>query len=191
MRIVRELLQLTADTHRIRFTPAALAFLDRAPMDLSSAEHQSSLQLAGVPLAKYTPKIGRMTLCDPSRTAANYKRRRPDWVAEAEHTRWRALHHTPLEPKHVSLLWQLQHMSPDNTDKCPACGNMAANRSTLLPAPEHREDLARYFYDCARVRRFWLLEGRFFASTLRPRAAAHRSTSRRARSPTALAPGRP
>ncbi|KAJ2716505.1 hypothetical protein H4R19_000604 [Coemansia spiralis] len=122
-------------------------------MDLPPAELQTSLQLAGVPLAKYTPKTGRLTLCDPSHTTANYKRWRLDWVAEAESTRWKALHHTPLEPKHVSLLWQLQHgcipatkqlqhMSPDNTDKCPACGNMAANRSTPLPEPEHREDLA-------------------------------------------------
>ncbi|KAJ2760752.1 hypothetical protein IWQ56_005410, partial [Coemansia nantahalensis] len=58
-------------------------------------------------------------------------------------------------------------MSPDNTDKC-------ADRTTPLPAPEHREDLAHYFHCCARVRRFWLLVGRFLAHTL-PRT--HRGTS--------------
>ncbi|KAJ2698339.1 hypothetical protein H4R19_005603, partial [Coemansia spiralis] len=153
---------------RILFTPAALAFLGRAPMDLSSAKLQTSLQLAGLPLAKYTPQIGRISLCELSRTTANYKRWRPDWVAEAESTGWKALHHMPLKPKCVLLLWQLyhgciptakqpQHMSTNNTDKCPACGNMTTNRSTPLPVPEHRENLAHYFYECARVRRFWLL----------------------------------
>ncbi|KAJ1719791.1 hypothetical protein LPJ61_006250, partial [Coemansia biformis] len=85
------------------------------------------LKLADAPLADYTPKIGRTMLSDPTHTAANFKRWRADWVAEAESTRWTAIHHLPLEPKHISLLWQLQHgciptatqlqhMSPDNTD---------------------------------------------------------------------------
>ncbi|KAJ2716737.1 hypothetical protein H4R19_000477 [Coemansia spiralis] len=63
IRTVRELLQLTVDTHRIRSTPAALALLGRAPMDLSPAEHKTNLQLADVRLAKYTPKIGDTACC--------------------------------------------------------------------------------------------------------------------------------
>ncbi|KAJ2716779.1 hypothetical protein H4R19_000426, partial [Coemansia spiralis] len=75
-----------------------------------------------------------MTLCDPSRTSANYKRWRLDWVAEAERTRRAAIHHTPHEPKHVSLIWQLKH-------GCIPTANQLQHMS-----PENRKDLAHYFY---------------------------------------------
>ncbi|KAJ2804159.1 hypothetical protein H4R21_001748, partial [Coemansia helicoidea] len=100
---------MTADTHRIRFTPAALALLDCAPVHQSIDFLQPRLQLADVPLARYTPKVGRTMLSDPSPTAANYRRWRADWVADAESTLWTAIHHMPLEAKHISLVWQLQH----------------------------------------------------------------------------------
>ncbi|KAJ2775869.1 hypothetical protein IWQ57_000026 [Coemansia nantahalensis] len=182
---LRDFLQMTADTHRIRFTPAALALLDCAPVHQSIDFLQPRLQLADVPLARYTPKVGRTMLSDPSPTAANYRRWRADWVADAESTLWTAIHHMPLEAKHISLVWQLQHgciptakqlqhMSPEKTDKCPSCRNLAPDRTTPLPAPEHREDLAHYFHCCARVHRFWLLVGRFLAHTL---LRTHRHTS--------------
>ncbi|KAJ2707670.1 hypothetical protein H4R19_004886 [Coemansia spiralis] len=78
-----------------------------------------------------------------------------------------------------SLLWQLQHgciptakqlqhISPDNTDKCPARNNQAPDHSSPPPAPEHCKGLAHYFYECARVRRFWLLVGCFLISAFLP-----------------------
>ncbi|KAJ1726530.1 hypothetical protein LPJ61_005125, partial [Coemansia biformis] len=65
--------------HRIRFTPAALALLDRAPVSWTTEHLLPRLKLADAPLADYTPKIGRMMLSDPTHTAANFKWWRADW----------------------------------------------------------------------------------------------------------------
>ncbi|KAJ2772810.1 hypothetical protein IWQ56_001228, partial [Coemansia nantahalensis] len=128
IRTVRDLVRITADTHSIRFTPAALALLDRAPVIRSPGYLQPRLQLADVPLARYTPKIGRGMLSDPSPTAANYQRWRADWVADAESTRWTAIHHMPLEAKHISLVYQ---------EVCLAVGrNMHMEGRRLLKAKQ-------------------------------------------------------
>ncbi|KAJ2775681.1 hypothetical protein IWQ57_000251 [Coemansia nantahalensis] len=67
--------------------------------------------------------FGRMMLSDP-----------PQVARRLESARWTAIHSTPLDSKHISLLWQLQHMSPDGTGKCPSRDNLALDHSASLSA---------------------------------------------------------
>ncbi|KAJ2717279.1 hypothetical protein H4R19_000031 [Coemansia spiralis] len=154
--------QQDTEEGRVELLPEAAAVL-RAPADVLTPEHvRSNISLAGSSLAAYNRHAARTHLRCPDRLPANTECWRKGWVPAAEPTDWKAVHKTPLEPKHVSLLWKLRHGCvptaktlyhgiPDGTPNCPVCFNLTTDNSGLLPAPNDREDLAHYFYNCARV----------------------------------------
>ena len=74
---------------------------------------------------------------------------------DAPEPRWKTLHKTKLEPKHISLLWrlrqgavttarQLKHFIPEVDGSCPVCH-------------AEDEDIRHYFLECPRIQRFWHL----------------------------------
>ncbi|KAI9503088.1 hypothetical protein BX070DRAFT_224712, partial [Coemansia spiralis] len=73
--------------------------------------------------------------------------------------KWTSLHKTPLEPKHISLLWSMRygivatakllaHFVPNKSSSCMNC-------------EAGEETLSHYFWDCKHANRFWLLIARF------------------------------
>ncbi|KAJ2716246.1 hypothetical protein H4R19_000755 [Coemansia spiralis] len=97
---ISEVVRQTRATHRIQLTAAAWVFLYMPSEELELNHHRRCLWLAD-----YTPPTGRKLLTDPSAAAANFKRWWTGWVTEADSTSWSPIHRTPLEPKHISLLW--------------------------------------------------------------------------------------
>ncbi|KAJ2800389.1 hypothetical protein H4R21_003193, partial [Coemansia helicoidea] len=164
-----------------RCEPASTRILDAPEDELTQQHFRNFLKVADILPVRYRPRLVRTLLHHPAPVPVDTERWRADWVLAAEPTDWIAVHKTPLEPKQMSLLWKLRHGCvptakethygiPDGTPSCPICFSLADDGSGLLPEPNHREDLAHYFFDCTRVRRFWLLVGQFMRSAI-PRAA--------------------
>ncbi|KAJ2774977.1 hypothetical protein IWQ56_000318 [Coemansia nantahalensis] len=165
----------------VKLLPASTRILDAPEDELTQQHFRNFLKVADILPVRYRPRLVRTLLHRPAPVPVDTERWRADWVLAAEPTDWMALHKTPLEPKQISLLWKQRHGCvptaketqygiPDGTPSCPICFSLADGGDDMLPEPNHREDLAHYFFDCTRVRRFWLLVGQFMRSAI-PRAA--------------------
>ncbi|KAJ2814221.1 hypothetical protein H4S07_000019 [Coemansia furcata] len=136
--------------------------------------------MAGVPLAAYTPRLGRVTMQSAEITPMSLTK----WAIEEEQgdlaeqkrnrmakARWARLPKIPLEPKHLSLLWlmahaaiptaaKLSHYIPDLPPECKYCYTLSetdAADSGAISEPQRvaRENIVHYFWLCPRVQDFW------------------------------------
>ncbi|KAJ2681137.1 hypothetical protein GGI25_000092 [Coemansia spiralis] len=121
-----------------------------------------------IPIHKYRPAMGRTLQCTTSTEDIRWDR----WGINSDNSegnnegstprpapKWTSLHKTPLEPKHISLLWSMRygivatakllaHFVPNKSSSCMNC-------------EAGEETLSHYFWDCKHANRFWLLIARF------------------------------